>query len=469
MAIETINPATGSIIKQYKTMLFSEVRKIIEDSHQAYLNWGTVTLAEKTKKLGQVAKILSDHKSKYAHSITEEMGKPIKFAKAEIEKCVWLCKHFAEHAAEYLQPRNVKTEMSKSYVCYQPLGVIFAIMPWNFPFWQAFRFAAPALMAGNGCILKPASITSGCGLMIEKIFHEADFPENLFRTIFIETELAEKIIHHPRIAGATLTGSVRAGRIVGGEAAGNIKKVVLELGGSDPYIILEDADLDHAAEQCVTSRLNNSGQVCIAAKRLIVVDAIRPMFEQKVLEIAKKYKTGDPMDENTQLGPLAREDLRHTVHQQVQQCVNQGAQLLLGGQIPNGPGFFYPATVLKDVRPGMPAYDEEIFGPVIAFLRAKDETEAIQIANDSSFGLGAAVFTKDLHRGEKVALQLAAGACCVNTLVATDPRLPFGGIKSSGFGRELGAEGIREFTNVKTISVAGSQYEHCNTGKQDCN
>lgn len=453
MTIQTVNPATGEILKIYEAMPMTGLNQLIEASHQAFLKWRTTEFADRSSKLRHTAEILLTHKQNYAILITHEMGKPIKQSIAEIEKCAWLCNHFADHAAEYLKPTIIKTEMTKSYVMYQPLGTIFAIMPWNFPFWQVFRFAGPALMAGNACLLKHAPTTTGCGLAIEKIFCEAGFPENLFSTIIIDADLAEKIIEHPKIAGVTLTGSVRAGKQVGAEAASHLKKAVLELGGNDPYLILEDADLDHAAEQCVKSRLNNSGQTCIAAKRLIVVDAIRENFEKIIIAKAQTYKVGNPMDEKIQLGPLARADLRDMVQQQVDESIAKGAELVMGGQPTSGEGFFYPVTVLKNVTPGMPAYDAEIFGPVITLISAKDENDAIRIANDSPYGLGAAVFTKNFTRGEKIAQQLEAGTCCVNTLVASDPRLPFGGIKSSGFGRELAAQGIHEFTNIKTVAV----------------
>lgn len=453
MTIQTINPTTGESIKKYPIMDLHDIDKIIDLTHKDFLHWRETNIEERTKKIQKIGEILLDQKQEFANLITQEMGKPIKLATAEIEKCAKLCQHITEHAEQYLKSRVVQTEMRKSYISYQPLGVIFAIMPWNFPFWQVFRALGPTITAGNAAVLKHAPTTTGCGLAIEKIFRLAGFPENLFRVLIIETELAEKVIQHQKIAGVTLTGSVRAGKKVGAESVSHLKKVVLELGGSDPYLILEDADLEKAAEQCVTSRLSNSGQVCIAAKRLIVVDAIRDRFEQKVIEKAKHYQIGDPRKESTQLGPLARADLRETVNQQVQTSIAKGAELVMGGSPIVGPGFFYPVTVLKNIKPGMPAYDEEIFGPVIAFISAKNEQDAIQIANSSSFGLGAAVFTENLARGEKVAQQLEAGTCCVNVLVATDPRLPFGGIKSSGFGRELDTEGMREFTNVKTICI----------------
>ncbi len=453
MTLETINPTNGQIIKIYETMPLSGINQIIDATYQTFLQWRETDLTARAGKLRVAGEILLKNKQDYAALITEEMGKPLKAATSEIEKCARLCQHFADQSSEYLKPHVIQTEMKKSYVTYQPLGIVFGIMPWNFPFWQVFRFAGPAIMAGNAGLLKHAPTTTGCGLAIEKIFLEAGFPANLFSAVIIDNEQAKSIIEHPKIAGITLTGSVNAGKKVGAEAAHCIKKVVLELGGSDPYHILEDEDKELAAEQCVQSRLSNAGQTCIAAKRLIVVETVQQAFEQKVIEKAKLYKVGNPTDSAINIGPLARADLRDTVQRQVEESIAKGAQLVLGGKSLEGPGFFYPVTLLKNVTPGMPAYEQEIFGPVIVLITAKDEQDAIRIANQSNYGLGAAVFTKDVARGEKIAQQLEAGTCCVNTLVASDPRLPFGGIKCSGFGRELGAQGIHEFTNIKTICV----------------
>lgn len=454
MSIQTINPATGKIIATYTEMSEQEVNSIISACHQSFLLWSQEDFATRSKKMLLAADILINNKEQYAKLITEEMGKPISQATAEIEKCAWVCRHFAESATDYLAAKNIQTSMSKSYVAYKPLGIVFAIMPWNFPFWQVFRFAAPALMAGNAVLLKHAPISTGAGLAIEKIFQQAGFPENLFRTLLLTNELAEKVIENPHIAAVTLTGSDRTGKIVGAHAAGSLKKVILEMGGNDPYLILADADLELAAEAAVTSRMSNAGQVCIAAKRLIAVEPIRKQFEKLVLQKLENYTHGDPTDIATKLGPLARQDLRDTLHRQVIESTNLGAQIILGGTIPQHPGFYYPATVLTHVKKGMPAYDEELFGPVITFIDAKDEAEAIRIANDTKYGLSAAVFTKDQKRGEKIAVdEIHAGTVFVNDLVRSDPRLPFGGIKNSGFGRELSAEGIREFVNVKTIAV----------------
>ncbi|MEM1244610.1 MAG: NAD-dependent succinate-semialdehyde dehydrogenase [Pseudomonadota bacterium] len=454
MSLQTVNPATGQVIKTYEEMTEKEAFQIIDQTQQAFLKWRNVAIAERAKILHKVADLLKRNKNKYAEIITSEMGKPITPAVAEIEKCAWVCQHYAENAANYLEPRVITTEMQKSYVSYEPLGIIFAIMPWNFPFWQVFRFAAPTLMAGNAALLKHAPISTGAALMIEQLLHEAGLPENLFRTLVLSNEVAEKVIANRLVKAVTITGSGRAGSIVGKTSAKHLKRVVLELGGSDPYLILADADLEEAAETCVKSRMNNSGQVCISAKRLIPVTEVRDEFEGLIKEKIKAYKMGDPQDSQTNMGPMARKDLRDEVHHQVLESVKKGAKLVMGGEIPDKDGFYYPPTLLTNVKPGMPAYDEEIFGPVICIVDTKDEADAIRIANDTPFGLAAAVFTRDLDRGEKIARhQIEAGSVAVNTFVASDPRLPFGGIKQSGYGRELSKEGIVSFTNVKTVSI----------------
>lgn len=454
MSIQTINPATGEIIRDYPEMSAAEVNDIIAKTHQAFLAWAPTDFATRAAKMQKLASLLRKNQLDYAKIITQEMGKPIAAAKSEIEKCAWVCDYYAEHAADYLKPQLIKTEMQKSYVIFQPQGIVFAIMPWNFPFWQVFRFAAPNIMAGNSAILKHAPISTGAALAIEKLFREADFPTHLFSTIIVDTDLAAAVIKHPNVIAVTLTGSGQAGKSVASAAAQALKKAVLELGGSDPYIVLEDADLDLAADEIIKSRMNNSGQVCISAKRIIAVAAVRPALEKKILAKLEAINMGDPMDEKINFGPLARADLRDQVAKQVQQSIDKGATLLTGGKPVAGKGFYYPPTVLKNVRPGMPAYDDEIFGPVIAFIDASDEQDAIMKANDTRYGLSAAVFTKDIARGEKIAAdKIRTGTCYVNGMVASDPRLPFGGIKESGFGRELAAEGIREFMNVKTVCV----------------
>jgi succinate-semialdehyde dehydrogenase/glutarate-semialdehyde dehydrogenase len=386
--------------------------------------------------------------------MAEEMGKPVRDGRAEAEKCACVCEYFAEHAELFLADEPVETDASASFVAFRPLGVVLAVMPWNFPFWQVFRFAAPGLMAGNAGLLKHASNVPGCALAIEEVFREAGFPKGLFRALLVGSERVEELIEHPLVRAVTLTGSGPAGRAVAGAAGRNLKKTVLELGGSDPYVILADADLEAAVETCVKSRLINSGQSCIAAKRFVVVEPVREAFERGFVERMARAIIGDPMDEATDVGPQARTDLRDDLQRQVEETIALGARLLLGGQVPDREGAWYPPTVLTDVKPGSPGYEEELFGPVASIIPVADEAEAIQVANDTSFGLGAAVFTRDLERGRRIAAEeLEAGACFVNGLVRSDPRLPFGGIKESGYGRELSAFGIREFVNVKSVWV----------------
>lgn len=454
MNLETINPATGQSIKTYPLMTTASIEKKITDSQTAFLTWAEKSIAERGAYFSRLSETLLNNKDDFASLITMEMGKPLKSAKDEIEKCALVCRHFARNAQNYLAPNVIATEMRTSYVAYRPLGIVFAIMPWNFPFWQVFRFAAPALMAGNTALLKHAPITTGCGLAIEAVFKEARFPEHVFQTLVIDTKHAKKVIEHPKVMAVTLTGSHQTGKIIASIAGKALKKVVLELGGNDPYLILEDADLELAAEAVVNSRMNNAGQTCIAAKRILAVDAIRQPFQKLVLQKLEAYKLGCPTDPDVTLGPLAREDLRTNLDRQIKESVKKGARILRGGVIPEGPGFYYPATVLENVTKGMPAFDEELFGPVITFIDAQDEKQAIELANESAFGLSAAVFTKDLAKGEHIALNsLQTGTVVVNDFVKSDPRLPFGGIKGSGFGRELAGAGIHEFVNIKTIAV----------------
>jgi succinate-semialdehyde dehydrogenase/glutarate-semialdehyde dehydrogenase len=455
MSLVTLNPATGETLQTYEEMSSTEVHEIIGQAHEAHLDWRETGFAERSERLRALASLLRKNRDRLATIITQEMGKPITQARAEVEKCAIGCDYYAEHAEAFLASDIVETDARRSLVAYRPLGVILAIMPWNFPFWQVIRFAAPALMAGNAAVLKHATSVTGCSLAIEDLFHRAGYPEGLFRSLLIASDKVEAVLDDPRIAAATLTGSTAAGKAVAGNAGARVKKTVLELGGSDPYVVLEDADLDATVAACATGRLQNSGQSCIAAKRFIVVDAVREAFTEKLVRSFEAYRMGDPMEDDTVLGPLAREDLRDDVHKQVRQSIEQGATLLVGGRVPEKPGAWYPATILTDVREGMPAHDEEVFGPVAAIIAAKDEDDAIRIANDTSYGLGAAVFTQDLERGERIATeQLEAGSCFVNAFVKSDPRLPFGGIKASGYGRELSVQGIREFVNVKTVYIA---------------
>ncbi|MDY6834779.1 MAG: NAD-dependent succinate-semialdehyde dehydrogenase [Chloroflexota bacterium] len=454
MTITSINPATGEKIEQYQEMTQDEVQSAIELSHQAFLGWRETSYEERANLMCEAASLLLKGCQCYSALMAQEMGKPIKEGVAEVEKCAWVCSYYADNAERFLQPEMVETDASRSFVTFQPLGVILAVMPWNFPFWQVFRFCAPALMAGNSVVLKHASNVPGCALSIEDIMHIAGFPTNLFRTLLIGSNGVGDVIQNDFIKAVTLTGSATAGRAVAKKAGEMLKKTVLELGGSDAYIVLEDADLDLAVDACVTSKLINCGQVCIAPKRFIVVNSQRDRFEQLMVERMSDQKVGDPFEETTILGPLARHDLRDQLHCQVEESTKRGARRLLGGEIPKGRGAFYPATVLTDVSRGMPAYDEELFGPVAAIVPVKDEDEAIAVANDSAFGLGAAVFTQDIARGERIAANhIEAGCCFVNTFVKSDPRLPFGGIKESGYGRELSHYGIKEFVNIKTVYI----------------
>lgn len=454
MAIIARNPANGTLIKSYEELTEAQVLEKMERAKTCFQHWRKVDFSTRGKLMNQAADLLKKNKEKYAKLATEEMGKPIKESRSEVEKCAWVCEYYAQNAARFLADEPIETDASISYVHYAPLGVVLAVMPWNFPYWQVFRFAAPAIMAGNVGLLKHASNVPGCAEAIEAIFREAGFPEGVFTNLLIKNDQVQKVIEHPLVAAATLTGSERAGAAVAGTAGKKIKKTVLELGGSDAYLILEDADLDHAASVCAQSRLLNTGQSCIGAKRFLVLEPVYDAFLDRFKQKMEKAVMGDPLNEKTDLGPLARPDLRNELHQQVVDSVQKGAKCLLGGYIPDSEGAFYPPTILVGVKPGMPAYEEELFGPVAAVFRVKDEAEAIRIANDSSFGLGAAVFTKDIKRGERIAAkELEAGSCFVNGLVKSDPRLPFGGIKVSGYGRELSHFGIREFTNIKTVWV----------------
>lgn len=453
--IITINPATEEILGRYPLMNKEEVKQIIEEMKRVQLEWMNTPVAKRKDLLSNTAKLLLKEKDHYAKLITNEMGKPVTQSIAEIEKCAKLCDYYAKEGERFLEPEFVETEFKKSYRSFHPLGIIFAIMPWNFPFWQVMRFAVPNLMLGNAGILKHAPNSTGAALAIEQLFLKAGFPKGLFRSLVIDIDLAPFVIQHPYVAGVTLTGSNRAGQSVAKEAGAALKKVVLELGGSDPYVILEDADLELAAEQCVTSRLSNAGQVCISAKRMIVVEKVKKEFEALVIKKAEAYMTGNPLESNTKLGPMAREDLRAKLHEQVQRSIDMGARCVLGGDLPKDKGFFYPATVLLDITSKSPAFHEELFGPVICITTAANEEEALELANDSEFGLAAAVFTRDLDKGNRLARdKIDAGTCAVNVLVASDPRLPFGGIKQSGYGRELSREGMREFANIKTVIVS---------------
>jgi succinate-semialdehyde dehydrogenase/glutarate-semialdehyde dehydrogenase len=455
ITIRAINPATGEVVATYDEMTPAAAAGIIEDVHAAFLGWRRKSFAERGAPMRRAAAILRGNAGEYARLMAREMGKPVREGVAEAQKCASVCDFYADSTERFLARETIATEARKSFVTFNPLGVVLAVMPWNFPFWQVFRFAAPGLMAGNAAVLKHASNVPGCALAIEDIFRRAGFPENLFRTLMIGSGQVEAVIENPLVRAATLTGSGPAGRAIARKAGEMLKKTVLELGGSDPYLILEDADLELAATVSAKGRLINSGQSCIAAKRFIAVEKIRRSFEELFVEKMSAAKLGDPLREDTQVGPQARHDLRDALHRQVEASVAKGARCLLGGAIPDDRGAYYPPTVLTDVRKGMPAYDEELFGPVAAIIPVADEEEAITAANDSVFGLGAAVLTNDLSRGERIAADLIESGCVfVNDSVRSDPRLPFGGIKESGYGRELSAYGIREFVNIKTVLIA---------------
>ncbi len=450
--LTSINPVSGEIINKYKEHAPNELETILKKCTAAQSLWARESSEKRSFFMKNASDILKTKTEEYARMITFEMGKPITQSRAEVLKCAKVCDYYAEHAASFLANEAVATSASESYIAYRPLGVVLAVMPWNFPFWQVFRFAAPALMAGNGALLKHASNVTGSALMIESIFKEGGFPEHIFRTLKTPGRKVSPVIEHPLVKAITLTGSVGAGRAVAAKAGEMLKKTVLELGGSDPYIILEDADLEHAVETCVKSRLINSGQSCIAAKRFIVVKPLLEEFETLFVKCMQEAVMDDPILDKTDLGPQALVSLRDELHEQVKESISKGATCLLGGFIPEKEGAWYPPTVLTNVKPGMPAYDEEIFGPVAAIIEAADEADAVRIANDSVFGLGAAVFTRDHERGKRLAeKEIQAGCCFVNEMVQSDPRLPFGGIGESGYGRELSYVGIREFTNIKTV------------------
>lgn len=449
------NPATGQLIREYATMSDQEAAQAVEAVHQTFLDWRKTSLEERQRLMHKAADLLLERKNELAELATAEMGKVRKEGIAEVEKCAWVCRYYADEASRMLADQEVETDQLRSFVTYQPSGVILAIMPWNFPYWQVFRFAAPSLMGGNAAVLKHASNVPGCALAIEEIFRDAGFPENLFRTLMIGSSQVEAVIANKRVRGVTLTGSTEAGRKVAAAAGKYLKKTVLELGGSDPYIVLADADIELAANVCAASRLLNSGQSCIAAKRFIVVDEVHDAFVKAFCQAMSSKSMGDPMSMDTDIGPQASSDLRDELHQQVQDSLAKGAKCLLGGEIPTGEGAFYPATVLVDVRPGQPAYDEELFGPVASVIRVKDLAEAIAVANDSDFGLGGGVFTSNIEHGTAIARDLVdTGAIVVNGFTKSDPRLPFGGVKDSGYGRELSHFGMHEFLNIKSVSVA---------------
>ncbi len=455
MTLRSVNPTDGSLLREYPETTPEDVAAALGASARAFEGWRRTSFAQRATVLRRAASLLRERGRDLSRLMALEMGKPVAQGRAEADKCGWVCDHYAEHAERLLAPEPAPTEAARSYVAFEPLGPVLAVMPWNFPLWQVFRFAAPALMAGNVGVLKHASSVSACALAIEGILHEAGLPPDAFRALLVGSARVGSLVEAAEIAAVTLTGSTPAGRAVAARAGACLKKTVLELGGSDPYVVLEDADVEAAAEACAASRLVNGGQSCIAAKRFVVVEPVLQQFQELLVERVRARRMGDPLEEDVDVGPQARRDLRGELHRQVEASVARGARALLGCRVPDGPGAFYPPSVLAGVAPGMPAFDEELFGPVAAIVAARDERDAILLANRTAFGLGAAVFTRDLERGERIARQeLQAGSCFVNASVRSDPRLPFGGIRESGYGRELGAFGIREFVNVKTVYVA---------------
>ena len=453
MAIESINPATEEVLATFKEFTAEQTEQAIAQADAAFRKWRETSFAERARLVRRAGAILRERKPRYAAMITAEMGKPVVESEAELEKCAWNCDFYAENAEHMLADEAVLTNAKESFVAFQPLGTILAVMPWNFPFWQVFRFAAPALMAGNTALLKHASNVPQCALAIVEVFRDAGFPEGAFSTLLIPGRDVEPIINDPRVRAVTLTGSDDTGTKVAAASGHALKKSVLELGGSDPFIVLADADLDGAATIGAKARFQNTGQSCIASKRFIVEQSVAVEFEQKFVEAVKKLKVGDPMDRETNIGPMARGDLRDDLDRLVQGSVNLGARVVMGGHRIEGRGYFYAPTVLTGVTQQMPVFREETFGPVAPVIRARDPEHAVALANDSDFGLGAELWTNDLERGRKLARRIESGSVFINGMVASDPRLPFGGVKRSGYGRELSSFGIREFVNVQTIWI----------------
>jgi len=451
---QTVNPATGQAEYTVQLMDAAAIEQRLAAAAKAFPEWAAQPLDTRAALLRKVGEALTHRREEIQRIMTAEMGKLRGEALAEVDKCAQACAYYAEHAGGYLQPQEIRTEAQRSYVRYAPIGCVLAVMPWNFPIWQVFRFLAPGLMAGNVALLKHASNVPRCADLIKSVFDEAGVPAGVFDVLHIDNDQAAAVLKDPRVVAVTLTGSERAGRSIAANAGGQLKKAVMELGGSDAFVVLDDADLDKTVAAAVKSRFDNSGQTCIAAKRFIVVEAIADAFVERFVAAARQRVLGDPQGEQATLAPMARADLRDELHKQVQASIAKGAKVLAGGEPVAGSHAGYPATVLDAVGPGMPAYEEELFGPVAAVIRVKDEDEAVRVANDTTYGLGGSVWTGDAARGERVAQQLQCGAAFVNAIVKSDVRLPFGGTKRSGFGRELAEHGIHEFTNVKTVYVA---------------
>jgi len=454
--LHSINPKNNIKIRSWDIPSQNEIDFIIKSTCDAQLIWEKTDLTFRISLIKELANNLNDQNKELSTIMADEMGKPISQGKLEIDKCVWLCNYYNQNAINFLSSNNVKTEFFKSYVSYKPIGLVMGVMPWNFPFWQVFRFAVPALIVGNGVLLKHASNVQGCAHEIQKCFVEVGFPNNIFNNLTIPSKMVSEVIEDNKISGVAITGSTQAGKAVAKKAGECLKKTVLELGGNDPYIILDDANLNIAVRSCVEGRILNTGQSCISAKRLIVTEKNIDIFIKKIIELLETKIVGDPYDD-VDLGPLASLSAREEVHGMVIKSIKYGAKLKLGGKLPQVKGSYYPITVLVDVKPGMPAFDDEIFGPVFSIIKAKNDRDAIRLANKSKFGLGSAIFTSNIERGEKIANEkIQSGLCFVNDYVKSDPRLPFGGIKSSGYGRELSSYGLMEFANIKTVVVQKS-------------
>jgi succinate-semialdehyde dehydrogenase/glutarate-semialdehyde dehydrogenase len=453
MKIQSINPFTAEVMQEFDALTAEQCQELLARAASAFAGWKKRAVSERTLPLRQLAMRLRDNKDAYARLITMEMGKPIKQSLAEIEKCAWLCDHYAEHADRLLRPEVVEAGASKSYVAFEPMGIILGIMPWNFPFWQVFRFAVPAIMAGNCCLIKHASNVPQTAGEIEKLFAMSGFPPNVLSILLIDAQMALQLIEHDRIAAVSLTGSVPAGVQIGSEAGKRIKKIVLELGGSDPFIILDDADLDKAAKTAIQSRFTNTGQSCIAAKRVIVMESVADAFQEKFIGHFQALKVGDPMHSETDIGPLARREFVPNLRGYVEEAVAKGARAIYGPEPPAGKGFFFRPTVLLGVNDSMKVLREEVFGPIAPLIVARDETEIVSLANATEFGLGAAIWSRNIARAEELAREIEAGFVAINDMVKSDPRLPFGGVKKSGVGRELSHYGLKEFVNIKSIVI----------------
>ncbi|TCD47924.1 NAD-dependent succinate-semialdehyde dehydrogenase [Chlorobium sp. N1] len=456
--ITTVNPATEEVLATYPAMDERELGELVAQADAAYRSWRNSAPEERRKAMHRLAALLEEEAGQHAELISREMGKPLSQAVAEVKKSAWVCSYYADHAEQFLRPEESELDGMRSVVRFDPIGLVLGVMPWNFPFWQVFRFAVPALMAGNGILVKHAPNVTGSSVAMESLFLRAGFPEHLYRAVHIDLEEVDRLsgflIDHPAVAAVSVTGSTGAGRAVATKAGHALKRSVLELGGSDPYIVLDDADVRQAVQHCAAARLLNSGQSCIAAKRFIVHSSLMEEFESLLLERMRGAVMGDPFDSSVEVGPIARRDLRDELHSQVARSIAGGARLLCGGAVPERKGYFYPPTVLSGVKAGMACYSEELFGPVATLIEARDDQEAVMIANDTPFGLGSAVFSADLDRAMAIAARLDTGNCFINGMVKSDPRLPFGGVKQSGYGRELARYGIREFVNVKSLCIA---------------